>query len=224
MAARFSASGQNYNAAVPFGAASNYTLCAWVKISVNRVTWMAPFGVDAGSTADSTYFETTNTGLQFRVLFDNTNATNLVNATVGTWYFMAVAQSGTSTTIYWKALGDPSLTIVSDTNAGGPVTISNARIGDWASGGEWLNGCVTGARAWTATLTQTEIEAEAQQLLHKRTANILVSYPLVTAGTADSSGNGFTLTGGVGVTTEAGPAGIPLVAGPEPGRSLLAYM
>lgn len=214
MAVRFDNAADRYTVTVSQGAVTDYTFCCWMKLSVATATWWGVMGTDAGSSADSAYFEAPSAGTTVRPNFDNAGGiTGAFSVTVGTWYFVAVTVSGTSVSWYYKAFGSPTLTLGStQTAANAAQVMTNLRLGVWAGNTEPFNGCITGARYWLAALTQAELEAESQQLLHKRTAGILASYPLETATTADSSGNGRTLTAAGTPTTEAGP-GIPLVAG-----------
>ncbi|MFI6904894.1 hypothetical protein ACIBKY_26775 [Nonomuraea sp. NPDC050394] len=71
-------------------------------------------------------------------------------------------------------------------------------------GAEWLNGCLSHVRIWTAALSGAELEAEYTANSPVRTSNLFAFYRFTTAGTTDDSGNGQTLSGGTGTSTEPG--------------------
>lgn len=228
MAVRFNATPEHYTATLNAGTQTVYTFCAWVKITTDRNTWsgcMSLYDADAG---DAAFIETTADGTSWELLFDNGNAQSMVTAVAGSWYFLAATINGSTVNTYVKPLGGSisntsSATVTSTTTS---VVATQFRLGDWPEGGEWLNGCITGAKLWLgAALTQPELNTESGQLLPVRTTNLTAAYPLETAQTTDHSGNGYTLAVTGTPSTEAGPAGIPLGSMPsiEPGRMLLSH-
>lgn len=216
MAVRFNASGEHYTATLSQGAQTSYTICGWVKISVDRNTWSTAWALYHEDAGNSCVFETNSNGTSWECLFDNGNDQTLVAATVGSWYFLAVSVNGSTVNCYVKPLGGSISNSASATVAVTSLTATTFRLGDWPLLGEWLNGCVAGVKLWLgAALTQAELDTESTQLMPVRTADLTAAYPLDVAETTDYSGNGFTLSSVGTPTTEAGPTGVPLTTGPQ---------
>lgn len=202
MAVRFDADAEDYTRALTLGSQSALTMCSWYKISVDRNTWSSAWFIDNGQT-DNWGVQTAEDGVTVGTVLDG-NSTAGFAATVGTWYFIAFASSGTTGTFYYKAAGAASLSTVAISG----VTATNAatlRLGESPWGAEWLNGCLAAVKAWNIQLTQAEIEIEAAQYVPNRVSSLVGFYPLVRPETTDYSGNGRTLSGGTGAAVEDGP-------------------
>ena len=217
MAVRFTSSGNEYirTFSPSLGSVTQFTVCCWARIAVDTNNYSCVWSLDAGGTSDYYILETTNDGTTMVVFSDAAGVDPLVTRafTVGTWYFIGVSVNGTSGTMLTRSLSDSSFTVGTwDAGAGasGSTSISRLRIGNSPfTSGEPLNGNVAAFKAWTgASLTQAEMENEAWTTVPNRTANLLAWYPFSRAEAVDYSGNGNTLSGGSGATTEDGP-GIP---------------
>jgi hypothetical protein len=210
MAVRFSATGEHYTASPALGVQANVTMAGWAKLSSNRggAAFQCLWGVDNGA-ADSLYAETNNDGVSLRLVWDNANVSSSVTLTVGTWYFVAFVASGATGTLYVRAASATSFTTVAWSGASTNTNVANVKIGEFAGlTTEWLDGCVSAVKMWTATLTQADLEQEMWSYMPVRTANLQGWWPLIIPETVDYSGNGATLSGGSGTTQEDGP-GIP---------------
>lgn len=202
MAARISATGQNYSRALALGAQAALTACCWMKISTDRNTYSSAFFVENGQT-DNWGVQTGVDGTTLGTVMDGTSTVGPA-LTPGTWYFIALATSGTTGTLYTRAAGASSFTTTAITG----VTSTNAAsllLGESPWGAEWLNGCLAAVKLWTAQLTAAEVEQEWLQYVPRRFANLVSWHPLIKTETADYSGNARTLSGGTGTTTEDGP-------------------
>lgn len=214
MAVRFSADAQEYTRTLSLGAQTQWTVCCWAKITTDRNAFSTVWSLDAGN-SDFYMLQTNTDGVTLGLFSEVSPGEPIEGAarvlTVGTWYFIGVTVNGTNGTMISRALGDTAFTTVSWTSVSDPApapstTITNLRIGDDAFGGDWLNGCVAAFKLWTgATLTADEMANEAWSYQPRRTTNLRAWYPLTRAETTDYTGNGFTLSGGTGATTEDGP-------------------
>jgi hypothetical protein len=217
MAVRFDSASDYYRATLNAGTQTTYTFCCWVKISVDRNTYVTALNLHSGASSNSATFETSSNGTTWECLFDNGNDQTVVAATVGTWHFLALTVSGTTIRTYHKPLGASITQATTATVSASAVSAAQFWLGEWPDTGQWLNGCLTGVKLWLGTaLTQAELDAESAQLMPVRTANLAAAYPLQVAETTDYSGNGRTLTTTGSPATEAGPSGIPLGGGPQP--------
>lgn len=207
MAVRFNATGQRYKGTLSLGAQTVYTACLWVKIAVDQNNYQACLSLDNDVSSNAVFFETQADGTTWYTHWDNSQpAPDMVNATVGTWYFLAMSVNGSNVNTYMRLATSTSLTSFSATPSNTATDINFIHIGDWADDNEWLNGSVTGVKLWTgAALTADELMRESQFLLPVRTTNLSAAYPLLNPETADYSGNGKTLTGGTGATRDDGP-------------------
>lgn len=207
MAVRFSADGQDYTRALGAGALTSYTISCWVRIAVNRpAAFSTAWCIDDGNTSNPyavLQAGGTNT-VDVWVGVDATGSSRTM--TVGVWYWWAVAVNGTNWTVISRAATDTSFTVTSGTGAVTPLTNSSLRLGESLFTDEWINGNLAAVKFWTgAALTTAELQQEAWTYLPYRTANIRAWYPLTRAETVDYSGQGNTLSGGTGATTEDGP-------------------
>lgn len=203
MAVRFTASSQTYQATPGLGNQSAMTMCGWGRIVTDRNTNSTFFAADDNA-SKSLMFQTTADGVT-PLLYDDTTGTSieLSALTVGVWYFLAFTLSGTTATMYARAITD---TAFSTNSLGGLGARSLNRI-DLGNNRytEWLNGNLEAVKVCTAALTADELWAESMQNQPVRTSGLVAWYPQVNSETIDRSGNGATLTGGASSTTEAGP-------------------
>lgn len=216
MAIRFNpASADPYQVTLGLGANANWSMSCWGKITTDTNDYSTFMGWDGNEVNDSRIFQTENNGTGLLMYPSNATETAL---TVGTWYFMAASGSGQNGTLKIRAQGAGSFTTKTWTTLDGAGVAAILRIGDSVFGGEMVNGCVAAVKLWIGTtLTATELEAEYPYKQPLKTAGITCNYIFDTASTVDNSGNGRTLTGGAGVTTEAGPT---LIDVPGPGGTI----
>lgn len=211
MAVRFSAAGQHYTTNLGLGAVPNWSVTAWVKVTTDRNAFSTFWGFDGGDGGTARVLQTDDDGTTAIVY---PAASSDVSLTAGTWYFIGASGTGTSGTIRVRAQGAGSFS--GNTWAGQPGNQQAAtlRFGESVFGGEWLNGCLAAVKVWMGTtLTTPELEAEYQYRTPLKTTGITCYYTFDTASTVDNSGNGRTLTGGTGATTEAGPTLIDVPSG-----------
>lgn len=206
MSVRFTAAGEELKCNMALGSISQYTLTMWAKTSVDTNTYTTMWQIDQGSTGDLMNIGSDTDGTSLIVADETKICTTGIATVVGTWYFVATSVNGTTGTFVVRALGAASSTVRTWTAASATVNAAWLRLGNDHTG-LYLNGCVTAVKLWTGVaLTQAEMEAEMWTYAPKRLANLKAWYPLLTTETADYSGNGLTLTGGVGATAEDGPA------------------
>lgn len=213
MADRFDASGDKLTANTNLLSSSRgATMCGLFRIAVDRNDWSTVMSLSSGNPASGNkyiYIQTDTTGTDFHLYVEAAGDSSLFTATVGTWYFMAITSSATGTVkAYYAAVGATSLNVVTSGTTVSSWTPDLMAFGDSAWTGEWLNGNCAGLKAWSAELTQAELEAEMFFLLAQRAANLNRSVPCF-AGSGerarDYSGNGYHLTEGGTLTDENDP-------------------
>lgn len=209
MAVRFTSANSTYrvNLNRPTG---NLTVATWFKVSVDRNTYSTIFSVDGGGPTDGfVVAQTDNDGTTLQVFPVDSGAIN-IPLTIGTWYFLGVTVSGTTATVRVRAQGGATFSSGSVPLIGA-VEQTRLLIGtsSFDETGEWLNGCISNFRIWSGVaLSIAELEAEYQYASPLRTDGLTAFYRFDTASTVDNSGHGYTLTGGSGASTEAGPTGL----------------
>lgn len=214
MAVRFSGSTQYYSATTGLPTSTTYTIVCWVYLSVDTNTYADWCEVrQSTSTGQPALYAGTDTdGTTPQI---STNGSSSLNSTssgfvVGQWAKVAVTVNGNSVAIF---VGPNLGTLVKSTAtfSGLPATFAQMHIGG-DENGTFLNGRLAGFKMWTSVLTDTEIAAEFTQFQPVKSSTLRRYHRFSSASTTDNSGNGFTLTGGTGATTEADPAGVPEVA------------
>lgn len=214
MAIRFDASGESFTASLGLGSVTDYTVCAWLFVAVDRNSWSTAWSLDNG-TGDVDVLQTGEDGTAWG-LYSDGGPIAITSTVVGTWYFIGISRAGSGGTAYYRADGAPSLSTVNLAGSSATTNLTNLRLGDSPWTGEWLNGRLAAWKLWTAALSQAEIEAEAGQYDAVRTTNLAASFPFIDD-TLDDGPNGYTLSGGNGTAFEAGPA--ELEGGPTPVES-----
>jgi hypothetical protein len=204
------ADGEDYTRALALGTQTALTVCGWFYLSVDRNTWSTIFSIDNG-TSDNWLMQTSDDGVTMSTVFDASTQQGIGAMTVGTWYFICLATSGTTGNLYYRTASNPTLTTVAVTSVTANVNAATLRLGESPWGGEWWNGRIAAVQVYTVQLSAAEAHQESMQYAPRRLTNLVAWYPLVKPETADYSGNARTLSGGAGATTEDGPP-IPWVA------------
>lgn len=211
MATRFDAVSEWYSATNGLPAANNVlTVTCWMWLTANPAAQMGVWDI-----------RNVTSGFYVSLLVDpgpnlfcGATADNVAFPTVGfnsivaaTWYGVAVAVNGTNARFVRVTAPNGTPTTSTSTTFTAPSGAPDTRyIGTQnASTARWFDGRVAAVKAWNAELTQTECETELGQYVPARTANLLSFHPLQTPSTTDYSGNGNTLSLGVGTSEEAGP-------------------
>src|SRR5690606_2237061 len=180
----------------------NFSLSCWVYLSSDRNNYSTAWSVDAG-TGNNICLQTNNDGTTMSVV-SNGNLGTAFAMSVGNWYWIGFVKSGTSGTLYYSnGLGSISSFNRSVTSN---VTATTLRFGESPWNGEWLNGRLAAAKVWIGVaLTADQMASERTTYVPSRFDNLTAWYPFLVNGTADYSGNGQTLSGGSGTSTEDGP-------------------
>jgi hypothetical protein len=202
MAVRFDAASENYTSTSGGITGTAATVLCWFRPVVDRNEYsgiwrlagsgdavqMALYLADDGSTIiaiDSAFTELEGPG-----------------TVVNTWYRAAVVMTGTTQTLYAGAFGAALQTFSATRNA----ISSPPRFGVGVpSEDEWFNGRVANVKLYEAALSLAECEAGLAQYAPHRSTNLRRHHPFLQAELTDHSGNGSTLSGGTGATTEDGP-------------------
>lgn len=198
--------------------ATPWTYCGWFCRRVDRNAFTGAFYIGDGTTSFGESIDTDGTGDPITSM--DINGTDQIvgpNWVDDQWYFLAVTNTGTTKTFYWKADGVGSLSSGQDTTIDTTQLINCTQlwVGDVPWSAEWFNGSVCCARLWNAALSESELLSEANSATAVRTSNLQGAWRLETAADlADTSGNSRTLTAGsTAVATDAAePADIAAAA------------
>jgi hypothetical protein len=205
VAVRFSADAQDFTRTVSLGTVTQFSVICWVKISTDRNTNSTVWTLDNGN-GDYLAVCTNTDGTTMKFFTESNSSGSAQNMTVGTWYAVACSVNGVNGSMWTRAITDSSWTAITWTNGTANTTGTTFRIGEHPGGGLWLNGAVAAMKVWNGvTLTQADFDNEVWQYRPKRVTNLVAWFPFVVTETADHSGNGWTLSGGSGTTTEDGP-------------------
>lgn len=209
MAIRFSANGQEYTTAASLPTTRLFSVAFWARYAALG-TGLGAFIWSLDDTSQVVVLAFGSTGavaLQWTAGAGDAVAGPTVSA--GTWAKFAFTCNGNSATLYAAANPLDALSAYSPVhNFTLPSGTLTMRLGDTfeaGSGGQWLNGNICNFKMWDAELTQSQLEYEFRAYAPARTANISRWYPFVLPESADYSGLGRNLSGGSGVTWEAGP-------------------
>lgn len=203
---------ENEGLQIPF-ASPEWTVLGWAKLTadVNRYTTI--FDVSA-STGTNAYMQfSTNDGGSLLGIHMSSSGLDSINLTPGQWYRVAIRRSATQFTLtVGQATGALSHGTLAVPGAYAPTTL---RIGKSVWSGEPWNGPLSGFKVHTVVLSDTEVETEFTRPEAIRTADLWATYQLdAPPGTADTSGNGRTLTAGSAPVTDT--ADLPPYASPVP--------
>lgn len=204
MAVRFSADGQDFTRTLTLGAQTAFTVCCWAYV-IDRNDFATLWALDNG-TGDMELLQTRADGLVLQY-YPDYDAGDVTTLTAATWTFIAIAgaTTGNTRTAYYRTASQSTLSTTS-LGIGTSTNMATLRLGESAFGAEWLNGRLAAVKAYIGvTLTAAEIHQESMQYVPERSANLTFWYPWVKTETPDYSGNGQTLSGGAGATTEDGP-------------------
>jgi len=201
VAVRFDNSGEGYTATTGVPSGSAYTVLLWLNMKVDTNNYAKVWMLKGGTTV--IMLSSGAEGDTFAVWGSVGNASGFT-ATANTWYRSAIAVSGTASTHYFGAAG-ASLSSVSTPAFVGDAPSDSTSLTISNESGEHFNGCVAAFKAYSATLTQQEIENEFAQYVPVRTSGLIHWHPFLNAETVDYSGDARTLTGGTGASTEDGP-------------------
>lgn len=199
MAVRYSATGQHHSFTTSLPA-SPFTILCWVFLAVDRNVVSTIWDIEGSGGANG--LRTTSDGTTVRLLSGTSNVVGSFAMTPTAWHKFAVSVTGTTATFYhgsWLA----GLTSSSGTYAN-QTAATMFRLGSDASG-NWSNIRVAAFKQYSAALSLEEVWNELSCYIPMRTTNLVRWCPFVNTETADYSGNGLTLSGGSGSTTELGP-------------------
>lgn len=235
MAVALTATGQHYTRTTGGSLTSvAYTVTCWAQLTTDNNTGVVIWGGRNSATLGYSYLYSAagdGTTIAHEVWPGDASGeiTTLTgpNMTLGVWYFFALARSGTGTNqtlLAYAPLGS-ALTVVTATANYASQSYNQEIIGSnhFDTAGGWWPGRIAALKEWSAALTTAEIEHERWSMMPRRLTNIFSWYPFVGGGAttearADLSGNGRTLSGGTGSSTEDGP---PIVWGPRRPRLLV---
>lgn len=207
-----------------FPAVSAFTACGWFRVRTHGGTTgiylilLSP-GV-AGNLSSLTLTRPSaadGPAELFALIGGVENASDFggVDAGLNTWFFMAMAQTGTGSNAlagYYALASDPGLTTA---HIDGPsFTPNTLGVAPTVSATDYFDGDVAAVKLWSAVLSPTEIAAERFQYSPQRLANLNSWYPLDTLTGQDQSGNGNHLTVFGSPTLNAD--GPPISGGPAP--------
>jgi hypothetical protein len=215
-AVRFDASADKYSRLAAGLGSSDFTICCWVKIQVDRNAFGGIVACDnAGSGYQSFGVNSTGTALGcFSAATDTFQTAGTFDLTVGTWTFVARTFTTTATGHIYKALsGAGSLTEAANAPGfGTPMNDSWTLCIGNDGYGDWMNASIAAVKIWSASLTSTELLAEMATYQPVRTSNLWANYTFYNGPqTNDESGNSRTLTAGGTLTTDS--SGPPITLG-----------
>ena len=185
----------------------NLTWCMWFKLVSHSGANMYPLSAD--SSASVYYITGVDTLREIRHDTQTPVTRSLVNAVVGTWYFVAfVHRTSGVADLYWKPAGGSMATANRASGSLGPAASSTFRLGVDRFN-SWINGSIAAVKVWVSTaLTQAQLETESQTYAATITSNLWANYRFNNGpSTTDSSANARTLTatGTAGTTDNSGP-------------------
>lgn len=206
MAVRFSSANSTYSVNIN-QAQGPLSVCTWFKLSVDRNGFSTVFSIDPGNDSGSMVVcQTDQDGTTLHAYPLDSGSGLALPLTVGTWYFLGISITGKNVTAKLRSQGAASFTTKTAViyQAVNPrrLLIGNSSYDT----SEYLNGCVASFRLWNDyALTEAELEAEYAYANPQRTANLTAFYKFDGPQTTDDSGNGYTLSGGTGSSSEPSP-------------------
>ena len=171
MAIRFDGTGaDNLNRAISFSADTG-TIMAWIRIVTDRNAFTSFFNPRQTANQE-VLIQTDATGTLLGLWQANVMTTG-TNLTVGQWYHLAISNSASACTVYLDGVQD-----ITRAHAAGAVNWTQVYFGTNAlATSEALNGNIGVIKAWNATLTLAEINAEKHLIIPQRYANIVGWWP-----------------------------------------------
>jgi hypothetical protein len=198
-AARYDASGDYHRRTTDLPGSGNFTFCAWININTLQST--AFFSRDNTSGGYWSHGFGPTGAHSFDVAGDIRQATTLAP---GTWHHLCATRSGNDHQLYLNGNADGS--VLTTTNAWDNSSMSLGAGLRFAS--DWFNGRIAAVKIWDGVaLSQEEIQNEMRFYRPRRSANLHIWSPMLTANDAeiDYSGNGRNWMVGGTITTEDGP-------------------
>lgn len=127
--------------------------------------------------------------------------------TIGTWYDIAVSQSGTTATVYYGTSGDKAAMASMTLPAGSP-TPGNITFGDAVLDQQWPDVALDDIRIWSSALTAAQLERERARRIPGEQASLHTWFPTIfadkTSALVDRTGSGRAWTEGGTLTVEDG--------------------
>jgi hypothetical protein len=129
------------------------------------------------STGEGHTILTDGTGLVIGYEFEDAGFTTFATLVLNTWYFLAATFKGSATTIYFKKVGAPSLTV--GTATGGTYTPATVSFSKYFGSGFRFVGDMASAMLWDGqVLTQPQLELQSRSLTPIQRAGLWGYWPL----------------------------------------------
>lgn len=206
MAVRYAADGRDHTRALALGATSQISLAFWGYQAVDRNAFTTYFYLGNGTTSDFIMLQTADDGVSLALHTESTSVVILQTVAIGTWYYFGISLNGTASTITIRPENSSTFNTYTPTMGASSTNITTLQLGESPFGSEWINGRLAAFKIWHGvTLNLQQLQAESYSYQPRRLANLVAWYPFLRAETTDFSGNGNTLSGGTGTTTEDGP-------------------
>jgi len=203
MAVGIASQNASYTRSVGWGSLPNFSVSGWVYLATDRDDYSTFWSLDNG-TGNNLVIQTNSDGTTLGIVSNGSWSSVSLSMSVGQWYWVGVVKNGSTATVY-RSTGTGPITSTSHsvTNA---LTANTLRIGQSPWDGEFLSGRVAALKVWGDA--HPSITEERDYTAPVRATSLRAWYPFEVAETTDHSGNGETLSGGSGATTQPGP-GIP---------------
>src|SRR5690606_31110169 len=197
MAVRFDSENDTYIRSVGWGEQPAFSVSCWVYLSTDRNDYSTVWSLDDG-TANNIVIQTDGDGTTLGIVSNGSWSSVSLGMSVGQWYWVGVVKNGDTATVY-RSTGTGPITSTSHsvTNA---LTADTLRIGQSPWDGEFLSGRVAALKVWGDA--HPSITEERDYTTPVRATSLRAWYPFEVAETTDHSGNGETLSGGSGATTQ----------------------
>ena len=194
-----------------FPAGNAYTVCGWMRVKAPGGTTGVFMLVlsNANGTGFGSLTLTRPSAVAVPIeMFTRSGVTDFggIDAGFNTWFFMAMAQSGTgaNTVTGWYARVD-DVGFTKRQISGDSFTPAAFAVGPTANATDFFDGNVAAVKVWSAVLNDTEIAAERFAYAPQRLRNLNGWYPLDSLSGVDGSGNGNHLSAVGSPTSEDGP-------------------
>jgi hypothetical protein len=173
-----------------------FTICGWAVCDVNRGAWSTLFSLSDGTSSVGIEWALDSSNVPVSWASSSGTAGFGSAVSVGAPFFWFVTWSGTGAgqiKFGYRPSGSAGLT--STTTLQGSFTISDLRLLDGQTGGEWFNGRVYNVKVWDRAVSDDEVLAESffRRVLFPTSAH--AHWKLRDTGDlADYTGGGRTLT------------------------------